>query len=241
MTLMEQIRFLPCGDCAVTVAFPQEIQEDTNRKLRYLAARISDAGIRGVRECVPTFCSMTVYFDSLIISSRKLESHIRKLLGAYREDTADRKRIFMIPVCYEAEYAPDMEDECSLTGLTRDQVVSLHSSTDYLIYMLGFLPGFPYLGGMDPRLEAPRLDSPRTAIPAGAVGIGGAQTGIYPLVSPGGWRLIGRTPVKVYDPQRQDPILYRAGDYIRFYPIGAAEFAQIAEHGGTIEVREETV
>ena len=106
--------------------------------------------------------------------------------------------------------------------------------------MLGFLPGFPYLGGMDPRLEAPRLDSPRTAIPAGAVGIGGKQTGIYPLASPGGWRLIGRTPVKIYDPQRSVPIVYQAGDYIRFYPITKGEFEEISKGSGVIEMQEET-
>ena len=237
---MEQIRFLPCGDCAVTVAFPQEIREDTNRKIRFLDTRIRELSLRGVSETVPAFCSLTVYFNPLVLSRKKLEKHIRKLLDTYRTNGAETKRIFLIPVCYEGEYAPDMENVCHLTGLTRDQIITLHSSVDYLIYMLGFLPGFPYLGGMDPKLEVPRLDSPRTAIPAGAVGIGGKQTGIYPLASPGGWRLIGRTPVKVYDPDRPDPILYQAGDRIRFYPITKAEFETISRGSGLIEMREET-
>lgn len=234
---MEEVRFLTCGDCAVTVAFAQEIREDTNRKIRYLAKKLQNAGIHGLQETVPTYCSLTVYYEPLVLSRRKLEHQILHFLAAYQPDTAEKKRIFQIPVCYEGEFAPDMEDVCRLTGLSREQVIALHSSVDYLIYMLGFLPGFPYLGGMDPRLEVPRLDSPRTRIPAGAVGIGGKQTGVYPLASPGGWRLIGRTPAAIYDPNREKPIVYEAGDYIRFCPISTDEFRRIQESGQT-EIRE---
>ena len=230
---MEEVRFLTCGDCALTVAFRQEIREDTNRRIRFLAAGIQSAGIRGVQETVPTFCSLTVYYDPLVLPRKKLERLILRLLASHREGGAEQKRIFQIPVCYEGEFAPDMEEVCRLTGLTRQQVIALHSGVDYLIYMLGFLPGFPYLGGMDPRLEVPRLDSPRTRIPPGAVGIGGKQTGIYPLASPGGWRLIGRTPAVLYDPNRENPTLYQAGDYIRFCPITQAEFQRLAQSAQT--------
>ena len=234
------LRFLPCGDSAMTVEFSSDMNERTNRQIRYVAAALAEKGVKGISECVPTFCSLTVYYDPFRISAKKIKSTILSIMAGYREDAGETRRVFLIPVCYDGQHAPDMEDVCKLTGLTKEQVISIHAGTDYLLYMLGFLPGFPYLGGMDKRIEDPRLDSPRTTIPVGAVGIGGKQTGIYPLASPGGWRLIGRTPVKVYDPQREDPIVYRAGDYIRFCPITEAEFDKIAAEGGSdIEMREE--
>ena len=142
---------------------------------------------------------------------------------------AEKRRIFEIPVVYGGEYGPDLAAIAQHAGLSEAEVINIHSSQDYLIYMLGFLPGFCYLGGLDERIHTPRLANPRLKIRAGSVGIGGSQTGIYPLDSPGGWQLMGMTPVKTYDPDREVPILVEAGNYIRFVPVDEAEYLRIQE------------
>ena len=235
---MEKLKFLSSGDSAVTLEFSREISEEVNAKIRYLAEQISSVGKEGIIECIPTFCSITVFFDPTVLSRKNLIKFLSALADGYKPESAGEGRIFKIPVCYDGEYAPDMQDMTELLGLTKEEIIEIHTSRDYLIYMIGFLPGFPYLGGMDERIEAPRLDSPRTSIPAGSVGIGGKQTGIYPLASPGGWRLIGRTPVKIYDPEREEPIFYKAGDRIRFYPITEEEFLKIENNPDFVVERE---
>lgn len=172
-----------------------------------------------------------------------MKRQLKRLIKKMGDSSSFVPILYKIPVCYDDEFALDMANVMEHTGLRQDEIISIHSGTDYLIYMLGFLPGFAYLGEMDKRLVTPRLESPRLEISQGAVGIGGEQTGIYPVASPGGWQLIGKTPVLVYDNKKEKPILYRAGDYIRFIPVTKEEYLDIEQQvqNGTYQIEKEEV
>lgn len=242
---MKDYRILPCGDAALAVTFGDVISERTGERVRALADALCAEHVTGITELVPAFCSLTVCYDSAAISYPKLCRRIEKAIVRGEGAATSIRRIHRIPVCYGGEFGPDLADVASLAGLSAEEVIRRHSSRDYRIYMLGFLPGFPYLGGLDESIAAPRLDSPRERIPRGSVGIGGSQTGIYPMESPGGWRLIGRTPILPYDPTRTPPVLYAAGDSIRFVPIDRARYDALAAAvaGGTYihQVAEESI
>ncbi len=235
--------FLQNGDTAITVCFENEISKEVNGFVTSFTCAVEQKGIKGVIELIPAFNSVTVLYDSTVTSAGTLKIKLERIIKKLGNSQQSSAVLYKIPVCYEEEFSPDMKNVEAHTGLSREEIIEIHSSTDYLIYMLGFLPGFAYLGEMDKRLATPRLDSPRVEISRGAVGIGGEQTGIYPVASPGGWQLIGRTPVLVYDRERENPILYKSGDYIRFVPISRNEYFEIekAVQGGTYTVQTEEV
>ncbi len=224
---MQNIKIVPAGDSSLLVAFEQKVDPEINRKITSVVRLIRDQHIEGIVDLIPSYCALLINYDPRIMSYEKLNKRIQGLMKMEVKSAAGAKRVFEIPVCYGGEFGPDLQTIADHAGMTPEEVIAIHTSCDYLIYMLGFLPGFCYLGGLDERIHTPRLAEPRIKIPAGSVGIGGSATGIYPLDSPGGWQLMGNTPVKTFDADREVPILLQAGDYIRFVPISEEEYAQI--------------
>lgn len=228
---MENVRFLPCGDQAVTVEWGSTIDERINRQVHAFARKVEELSHPAITEVVPTYRSATVHYRPEVLSYEELKQLLLSLTQGGIEETEELP-VVEIPVCYGGEYGPDLEEVAQHCSLTPEEVIARHTAPTYRIYMLGFTPGFPYLGGMDPSIAAPRRKEPRIHIPAGSVGIAGEQTGVYPIVSPGGWQLIGRTPLRLFDPQREQPILLSAGAGIRFVPIDEETFRKMEEKEG---------
>lgn len=253
------------GDDALLVEFGEGIDPQINAEVQRFMRILEGMRADCIVELVPTYRSLLVQYDPLLISYAELTERIREKIGGgvksgkengktekkntknawfisrnsgeERSDSTDPAlpageygdyvRLIEVPTLYGGEHGPDLSFVAETNALSPVDVVRIHSGRDYLVYMLGFMPGFPYLGGLDERIHTPRLSEPRTAIPAGSVGIAGGQTGIYPSASPGGWQLIGRTPLRLYDPDSEDPVFVSAGDYIRYIPIGISEFSRL--------------
>lgn len=226
-------RFLPAGDSAIAVEFGREIDLNINNQVAamrtVIEAAIDEGKLKGIVELVPTYGSLLVVYDQLDVGYAGLIEQLKILAEGLEGVVIPDREVVEIPVVYGGEYGPDLGIVAQLNSLSEDEVIKRHSEAEYPIYMLGFVAGFPYLGGMDKSIAAPRKQTPRLKIPAGSVGIAGQQTGIYSVESPGGWQIIGRTPLKLYDADGEKPILLRAGQSIRFKPITEAEYEAMTE------------
>ena len=227
--LFDKPRLRHSGDMAILVEYGDAIDPAINEKVRAVMTLLKRNLPEGVLAIVPAYRSLSIRYDPLQTSPEKLSVVLDELEGHLREVVIPPPRVVEIPVCYGGEHGPDIRFVADHNGLTPDEVVAIHAGTDYPIYMIGFTPGFCYLGGLDGRIATPRRETPRTLLPGGSVGIAEAQTGVYPVDSPGGWQIIGRTPFRLFAPERSDPFLYEAGDRIRFVPIPEVEFDRIHE------------
>ena len=221
-------RIIPLSESALTVEFGETIDVRTNELVLAFSVAVEQAAIPGFSEVVPTFRSATIYFNSLVTDATTIGERVRPLMTNAATAPPRRPTTHAIPVCYGGAAGPDLIDVAGQAGLTPSAVSALHASVIYRVYMLGFSPGFPYLGTVPDRITTPRLPTPRKHVAAGSVGIAGTQTGIYPQASPGGWRIIGQTPVLLYSLSRSKPFLLAPGDRVQFVPIDEEEFKHLS-------------
>ena len=226
-----KITFHPLGDHALLIQWEQKIDILINTQVVQLSRAIEGADFPAVQYCLPAYCSLTIGYLPEKMDYTTLCRKIKDLAENQENKKApeEKKRRITIPVCYQGDFAPDLEWMSSQIGLSPEQIVQLHTATTFRVYMLGFLPGFAYLGTLPKVLRASRKETPRLRVPAGSVALAGLQTGIYPFESPGGWQIIGRTPLKVFDPEREQPFLIRAGDEVRFEAIDQASFQELSK------------
>lgn len=217
----------PMGDRAVIMEFGTDISPTILKKIQNVTKLLEDYHPMWLIEYIPAFTTITILYDPITLSFREVCQQIKELVSSYTDTTTIEQRVVDIPVCYGGEMGPDLEYVAESNDLTCEEVIQIHSSGDYLVYMIGFAPGFPYIGGMSERIATPRKEIPRLEIPERSVGIAGLQTGIYPISTPGGWQLIGRTPIELFIPNEKQPSLLRAGDKINFIPITGKEYEEL--------------
>ncbi len=219
MPAVSNLTVHPYGDSAVIVNLGSQLDRNVNQQVHALASRVMQAQLPGICEVVPGYVSLVIHFDPLQTSLPAVMDGVNDLHASSGQQPLPPARRVEIPVRYGGEGGPDLDFVARHAGLTTAEVIRRHAAAEYTVYMMGFLPGFPYLGGLDVSIAAPRLETPRRRVPVGSVGIAGEQTGIYPLASPGGWRLIGRTEVALFDLTAHPPCLLAPGDQVQFIPI----------------------
>jgi inhibitor of KinA len=218
------VRFQSASDQSLLVSFGQQITLDAHHQVVKLLRLLESEPVLGIRNLHPAFCSLLVKFDALKLQHEELEAILRLYLSRLADVSLPEPRQFEIPVCYGGKYGPDLNDVVALHGMTPAEAIELHASATYIVYFLGFVPGFAYLGELPEALVTPRLATPRRRVPPGSVGIAGNQTGVYPFATPAGWRLLGRTPIEMFRPDRNAMSLLSIGDRVRFVPISSERF-----------------
>jgi len=221
-------RILAAGDQALLIEFGEEIKPAINRRVQAFTKRASQQRISGIGELVPSYCTVLIYYDPLRLSFSQAASWVGEFLSGGSVEVESAPTIKEVPVLYGGPHGPDIEFVAEHNGISVEEVIRFHTSQTYLVYVVGFSPGFTAMGTVPEKIRAPRLPTPRTRVPAGSVGIGGVQTGIYPVESPGGWRLIGRTPLRLFDLNWTPPSRFQAGDYARFYSISEEKFREMS-------------
>lgn len=224
---MPHYRILPAGDSSLVVEFGDTVDPELNARAIAFAERLRTAGLAGVLDVVPTYRSAAVYFDPLRANLDALLAEVDRLAARPPPVATAEGPPIEVPVCYGPECGPDLADVAKFAGCGKDEVVRTHASQVYRVYMMGFVPGFAYMGTVPSRIGTPRRSTPRLRVPLGSVGVAGFQTGIYPAETPGGWNLVGRTPLRPFDAARAEPFLFKAGDGVRFVPIDHDEFEVI--------------
>lgn len=219
--------FRIAGDRGLLMEFGNAVDPGINQKIRAMVMALDGNPPRGIVEVIPTYCAIIVVYDPCLTDPATLTPILSAMAGALETMEIPAPETTVLPVCYHSSLGPDLEGLAKRHNLTVDEVIHIHTAPLYPIYMIGFTPGFPYLGGLAEQLYTPRLDSPRKKVPAGSVGIANNQTGIYPIESPGGWQLIGRCPIKLFDPQRKNPIFLKAGNLLKFKAIDLDEYEKI--------------
>ncbi len=236
-------KIIPAGDSALIIKAEDDISPETNIKVRQIMLGMEKTDLTGIMEMVPSYNELMIYYQPGVIDFQQLTGHIRKAESKMESMPAPPARRVYVPVCYGGEEGPDLGHVAETAQQTEENVIKIHTGNDLLVYMLGFSPGFCYLGGMDARIACPRKATPRLAVPAGSVGIAGNQTGIYPITSPGGWQIIGRTPLLPFRPDAEEPFLFKAGDRIRFFEIDQEELLRITGliNQGKFEFQQEQI
>jgi inhibitor of KinA len=221
------VRITAAGDAALVLEFPQRIDPAINARAVALADALHRRCGGAIRDAVVGYATVTVFFDPLVVDADWMEAEMQDAARDLDDLPETSGTVIEVPVCYGGELGPDLEAVAAFGRCTPDDVVGLHTEATYRVYMVGFVPGFAYMASVDPRIAAPRRASPRTAVPSGSVAVAGPQTGIYPAVTPGGWNIIGRTPLQPYDSARANPFLFRAGDTVRFHAVSRDDYDRI--------------